>query len=343
MRPVADLEPPRDPNRAPIGAGQTAAGSDLDDQVLKALEEKLAQDLTQGGEGCLERDRLLGPLTSWQIGGPADLYFEPANLEGLATARVAANELGVPVTIFGGGTNVLVADRGIRGLVVRLGKVFDYRHWEGLGEAEASVEVGSATRFIRLAKETVENSYAGLAFAAGIPGSVGGAVRMNAGAFGGEIADTFEAMTYVDGDGDIHNVLRTDLEFSYRKLELDSDAVITSARFRLRRSSRGRLRELVTRVQAKRRKGQPAGFPNAGSVFKNPGGEFAGKLIERAGLKGRAIGKAQVSENHANFIVNLGGATASDVQNLMSCVQDEVWRSGGVWLEPEVRLVGDWR
>jgi UDP-N-acetylmuramate dehydrogenase len=289
------------------------------------------------------RQRPLAPLMSWQIGGPADLYLEPPSLEVLRAALVEATALAVPVTVLGGGTNVLVADAGVRGLVLRLGKAFDYRRWRGLGEAEAEVEVGAASRFIRLARETVEEGYAGLEFAAGIPGSVGGAVRMNAGAFGGEIADTFHSMVMVDLGGNLREALREELDFSYRRLALDAEAMITSVRFRLRRSSRGRLREAVARVQAKRRRGQPAGFPNAGSVFKNPTGEFAGKLIERAGLKGRAIGKAQVSPDHANFIVNLGGATARDVHDLMSCVQEAVWSGGGVWLEPEVRLVGDWR
>ncbi|MFT4571920.1 MAG: UDP-N-acetylmuramate dehydrogenase [Hyphomicrobiaceae bacterium] len=336
---VSGAEGSDGPVRLNHALGNLPSTTDVDPAALAALAAALRES---AGDG-LVRDRLLAPMTSWQIGGPADLYLEPPSVESLSMARQLAVEFAVPVTIIGGGSNILVSDAGVRGLVLRLAKAFDFRNWQDLGEAEAVVEVGAATRFIRLAKETVEESYAGLEFAAGIPGSVGGAVRMNAGAFGGEIADTFESMIVVDGNGNVREALRTELEFSYRKLALPVDDMITSVRFRLRRSSRGRLREVIASVQAKRRRGQPAGLPNAGSVFKNPGAEYAGKLIERAGLKGRAIGQAQVSEDHANFIVNLGGATARNVQDLMSCVQEEVWRSGGVWLEPEVRFVGDWR
>lgn len=316
-------------------APQAYEGAGLAD-LRAALSEVLASATG------LTADAPLARLSSWQIGGSADLLLDPPGVEVLAAAVAAARSLGVPVTLLGGGTNILIADAGVRGLVVRLGKAFDYRRWQGLGEAEAQVEVGSASRFIRLAKECVEHGYAGLEFAAGIPGSVGGAVRMNAGAFGGEVADTFVSMQAVTAAGEIKNFTRADLDFSYRRLALAPDTVISSSCFRLQRSSRGRLQEVVARVQEKRRRHQPAGFPNAGSVFKNPPDEFAGRLIEQAGLKGRRLGAAQVSEDHANFIVNLGGASAREVHDLMCLVQDEVWSGSGVWLEPEVQLIGDW-
>jgi len=304
--------------------------------------EALASAIEAESGTNIERNRDLAAFSSWQIGGKADLYLEPPSGEILGLALCQARTLDVPVTVLGAGTNILIADAGIRGLTLRLGKAFDFRQWQGLGEAEAVVWVGSASRFIRLAKETVAEGYGGLEFAAGIPGSTGGAVAMNAGAFGGEISDTLVEVEGVTEDGQLTVWPRDKIKFAYRRLELPTRTVITSSRFRLRRSSKVRLRDAVARVQARRRKGQPQGFANAGSVFKNPPGEFAGRLIERVGLKGRGVGRAEVSREHANFILNLGGATARDVHDLMSLVQDEVWSRCGVWLEPEVRLVGEW-
>ncbi|MFN2378147.1 MAG: UDP-N-acetylmuramate dehydrogenase [Candidatus Binatia bacterium] len=279
--------------------------------------------------------------TSFQIGGPADLFVEPVSVESLSAVLAAAHELAVPVTCLGGGTNLLVADAGVRGLVVRLGKAFAYIRETGQDEGGVDLEVGAATRFIRLAKDTVTRGLGGLEFAAGIPGWVGGAAQMNAGAFGGEISQTLISMTMVEMDGTIVEKQREQLHFSYRKLAFDRPAVIASLRFRLHRSSVGVLQQAVARVQEKRRRNQPAGYPNAGSIFKNPPGEYAGRLIEKAGLKGTTKGGAQVSLEHGNFIVNLGAATAADVRGLMGLVQEEVWRKCGVWLEPEVRLLGE--
>ncbi|HYB99633.1 MAG TPA: UDP-N-acetylmuramate dehydrogenase [Candidatus Limnocylindrales bacterium] len=346
----------------------------MDDRI-----RALTRRIHEAGYGqSLQPDFELRKHTSFQIGGPADLYFDPPSIEALSSALAAASEIGVPVTVLGGGTNVLVSDAGVRGLVVHLGKAFEYirdlgegEEWRelpvededhraagaaasaarGAGEPPrtrrmlvhyADIESGASTRFIRLAKETVSRGLAGLEFAAGIPGSVGGAAQMNAGAFGGEISDCLTSMTMVLATGEIVEKNRAELDFRYRKLALPAGTMIASVRFRLLRSSVGRLQQVVARVQEKRRRHQPAGYPNAGSIFKNPPGEFAGRLIEKAGLKGMTEGGAQVSPDHANFIINLGGATAADVRSLMSRVQEEVWKKCGVWLEPEVRLVGEW-
>jgi UDP-N-acetylmuramate dehydrogenase len=320
-----------------VSAEVAADPSDVGDLAprIAAVRQRLS------GIVEIAADHSLGRYTSFQIGGPADLLVEPGSVEVLSETLKAASEVGLPVTCLGGGTNILVSDAGIRGLVVRLGKPFTYIRETASEIDSVSLEVGAATRFIRLAKETVSRGLAGLEFAAGIPGSVGGAAQMNAGAFGGEISNTMTSMAYVTGSGEIVEKQREDLQFSYRKLALTPGTVITSLRFRLLRSSVGRLQEAVARVQEKRRRNQPAGYPNAGSIFKNPPGEFAGRLIEKAGLKGTTKGGAQVSAEHANFIVNLGSATASDVRELMGLVQEEVWSRCGVWLEPEVRLIGD--
>ena len=300
--------------------------------------ERVSQRLGDG----IRRDEPLGRYTSYRIGGPADLFLDPADVDGLAFALGEAHRMGVAVTRLGGGTNVLVSDRGVRGLVVRLGKPFAYRRWSEEVEGRVTVDVGGATRLGKLVSDTVSRGYAGIEFAAGIPGSVAGGALMNAGAFGGEIGTAITHVEAVALDGERLDLDRARLEFSYRNLALDVEVVITSVRFSLLRSSVGRLKRVVESIQTKRKRKQPLGVPNAGSVFKNPHGEFAGKLIEAAGLKGKTIGRAQVSPGHANFIVNLGGAMAGDVRNLMGLVQDEVWKRSGVWLEPEVRLIGDW-
>ena len=312
----------------------------------RGLEPDVYSDLLArvGAEAatCVRRNEPLAPYTSFRIGGPADLLFEPADVDMLARVLLVAHELDVPITRLGGGTNVLVSDRGVRGLVIRLGRDFDYRRWGEEIEQAVIVEVGAATRLGKLVKESVEHGLEGLEFAAGIPGTVGGGALMNAGAFGGEIGTAIVAIEGVSLEGTKHLLDRSTLEFSYRRLALRVDLVVTSVRFRLLRSSVGKLRRIVEAVQGKRRSKQPLGLPNAGSIFKNPQGEFAGRLIERAGLKGRTVGQAQVSPGHANFIVNLGGAKASDVRDLMGLIQDVVWERSGVWLEPEVRLVGEW-
>ncbi|MEE8312456.1 MAG: UDP-N-acetylmuramate dehydrogenase [Candidatus Binatia bacterium] len=293
----------------------------------------------------------LGRYTSYRIGGPADLFLDPADADDLCFALAESARLGIPVTRLGGGTNILISDRGVRGLVVRLGRAFDYRNWheetrsrreDGNIERRVIVDVGGATRLAKLVSESVAHGYAGLEFAAGIPGTVAGGALMNAGAFGGEIGDAIQYVEGVTLAGEKVRLDRARLGFSYRNLALDVELVITSVRFSLLRSSVGRLKGVVDSVQTKRRRKQPLGVPNAGSVFKNPHGEYAGKLIEAAGLKGKTIGRAQVSPDHANFIVNLGGAKAADVRSLMGFVQDEVWKRSGVWLEPEVKLIGDW-
>ena len=242
----------------------TPEAGDTDRQCLAARVAALADRLGAAARA----DFVLGRQTSFQIGGRADLYLEPASAEALAEALAAARELGVPVTCLGGGTNVLVSDAGIRGLVVHLGKAFEFIRPLDEDERGVDFEVGAATRFIRLAKDTVSRGLAGLEFAAGIPGSVGGAAQMNAGAFGGEISQPMTSMKLVTLCGEIVEKPREQLRFSYRKLALDVPSVIVSVRFRLLRSSVARLQQVVARVQEKRRRNQPAGYPNAGSIFR---------------------------------------------------------------------------
>jgi len=291
-----------------------------------------------------QRARFALPLaryTSFRIGGPADALAEPDTLAELQTLLTLLHAESVPFFLLGGGTNILVSDKGVRGVVIKLGEGFNYAVWEKQGES-ASVRVGAAGSLGRFVRETVRKGYAGAEFAEGIPGSVGGGLLMNAGAFGGELSAVVAAVTGVHGDGRVACLPGEALGFAYRRTALPSQFVITEVTLQLKRGSEEAIREAMLRAQRKRQQTQPHGYPNAGSIFKNPPGVYAGRLIEAAGLKGQMQGRARISEQHANFIVNTGGASATDVKLLMEQIQRTVWEKNQVWLEPEVRLVGDW-
>ncbi|HEY2389068.1 MAG TPA: UDP-N-acetylmuramate dehydrogenase [Candidatus Binatia bacterium] len=289
----------------------------------------------------VRRDEPLARHTSFRIGGPADLFVEAASAGELgALVRVCAAG-GLPVFFLGGGTNLLVSDRGVRGVVVKLGKPFDFVEWE-LDEVGGRLRVGAAVPFKRLVMQTVTAGLAGLAFGEGIPGTIGGGLLMNAGAFGGEIGRVVVALEAIDEYGDAVVLGREQLGFAYRRLTLPGRVIITAVRLRLERGDAAALAAAVADAKARRDRHQPRGQPNAGSIFKNPAGAHAGRLIEGAGLKGARLGDAAFSERHANFIVNLGRARAADVKGLMDLAVRAVQRRLGVELEPEVRLVGEW-
>jgi UDP-N-acetylmuramate dehydrogenase len=291
-----------------------------------------------------ERVRFALPLaryTSFRIGGPADVFVEPDTLEELRTVLSLLYEHAVSVFLLGGGTNILVSDKGVRGVVVKLGEGFNYARWEEAGET-ARVKVGAAASLGRFVREAVRKGYGGVEFAEGIPGSVGGGLLMNAGAFGGELSRVVEAITGVCQDGSLARLSGEAVGFAYRQTMLPPRFVVAEVEFCLHHGEPQLLLEAMEQAQHKRQQTQPHGYPNAGSIFKNPPGVYAGRLIEAAGLKRLACGRAQVSERHANFIVNTGGASAAEVKQLMEQIQQVVWEKSQVWLEPEVRLVGEW-
>jgi len=291
-----------------------------------------------------ERVRVGEPLarhTSLRIGGPADLLALPDTPDELGGLLRAAKTHGVRVTLLGGGSNLLVADGGIPGIVVKLGRGFAHLSWkERAGGCE--VRAGAAVRFGRLARAAVARGLSGLEYAEGIPGTVGGALFMNAGAYGGEVAAAVAAVDGVTAEGELLALAGDALAFCYRRAELAPGFVVTAVRFRLQRDGVGVVRERMEAARSRRTAAQPHGQANAGSIFKNPPGDHAGRLIEVAGLKGARAGRARISERHANFIVNEGGACAVDVKALMDLAQRVVWEQSGVWLEPEVRLLGSW-
>jgi UDP-N-acetylmuramate dehydrogenase len=281
--------------------------------------------------------RPLADLTSFRIGGPADLFVTVQTEDELMAAMAAAHRISMPAFCLGAGTNLLISDRGMRGLVVKLGDGFTTISIESF-----KVIAGGAAQFGMLVEIVVEHGLAGLEFGEGIPGTVGGGLVMNAGAFGGEMAKVVTLVHGVTVEGDARALTRDEVNFAYRRTDLPPRFVITRVDFELEPGDRETLRARVAELKAKRAARQPRDVPNAGSIFKNPPGNFAGRLLENAGLKGARLGGAAFSDQHANFIVNLGGARAAEVRALMELARNKVKEAAGVWLEPEVKLVGDW-
>jgi UDP-N-acetylmuramate dehydrogenase len=220
---------------------------------------------------------------------------------------------------------------------VKLGRGFRQVVWDA-----PCVDAGAAVQLGRLARDAAERGLAGLEYAEGIPGTVGGALFMNAGAYGGEVSDTVDEVEGVDAAGAVRRLSRATLSFVYRRTVLPAGFHVTAVRFRLRPEASTAVQARLAHARDRRVASQPHGQANAGSIFKNPPGDYAGRLVEAAGLKGTRVGGARISEQHGNFIVNEGAARATDVQALMQEAQRVVWERNGVWLEPEVRLVGSW-
>ena len=274
--------------------------------------------------------------TTFRVGGPADVLFLPASVEELRTALAAAKAEGVPVCLIGNGSNLIVRDGGIRGLVIALGEPFSEVRVEG-----AQVWAQAGARLSAVAAAAQRAGLAGLEFASGIPGTLGGGCAMNAGAYGGELKDV---LVWADVllDGELRRLSRDEMEMGYRStMTLRRGATVLSACFELRQDDPEAIQERMRDLANRRREKQPLNLPSAGSTFKRPEGHFAGALIEQCGLKGCRIGGAQVSEKHAGFIVNVGDATAADILQLIAHVQAVVQAQTGVQLETEVRVLGE--
>lgn len=284
---------------------------------------------------CCVRDRNLAPFLTYKVGGPADVYAEPQTVEQLVAVVKAAHEHGLEPFPLGGGTNVIVRDGGFRGVVIRLGRAFRTVRTEG-----DRVVAGAAATMMQAAAEAERSALAGLEFGYDIPGTVGGAVRMNAGAHGSEIRDVLREVRGVTWEGAPVVVPVGEIRFSYRFTEYPVALMVTGARFSLAPGDPVEVAGKRRRFHAYRLGSQPKGR-SVGSVFQNPEGDHAGRLIEAAGLKGHRVGGAVVSEKHANFILGDRGATAADIETLIRTVQTRVRERFGVELEPEVRIVGE--
>ena len=278
----------------------------------------------------------LAPLTSFRLGGPAALYLEPESEADLAAAGEAVSETDVPFVILGKGSNVLVSDDGFPGLVLRLGRGYRWAARDGL-----RLSAGASMPLPALAGVAFRHGLEGLEFGVAIPASLGGAIWMNAGAHGHELADVIEnVQTYRLRAGRSETLPVGEIAFAYRRSDLAEDAVVTGGTVLLAAGDRDRIHDRMEDARDQRRTTQPVAEPNCGSVFTNPPGDHAARLIDVAGGKGRRVGGAVVSTKHANFIVAEPGATASDVWQLIHELEALVERSAGVSLTPEVRPIG---
>jgi len=298
----------------------------------------LAERILRAASGDRVRTRfVLAPLTTFRIGGPAALYLEPEGESDLVAAAEAVRETAVPVLVLGKGSNILIADDGFPGLALRLGRGYRWAARDG-----DSLTAGGAMPLPALAGVARSHALTGLEFGVAIPASVGGAVRMNAGAHGGEMAEVVERVDVFDlAEGRPRGIPAEQMGFAYRRSELAPTSVIVGASLRLAAGDGVVIRERMDEVREWRRRTQPLAEPNCGSVFKNPPGDHAARLVEEAGGKGLAVGGATISTKHANFIVTSPGARAVDVLDLIHSVQELVAARTGIRLEPEVHLVGD--
>jgi UDP-N-acetylmuramate dehydrogenase len=291
----------------------------------------------------VKTDEPLARYTSMKVGGPADYFLQAHDEAALRRTLPLLKRYGTAVCVLGNGSNVLVSDRGVRGAVLHLAGGFRRLDWRDDDESGACALVGAAYPVTRLAREAVRRGYAGVEFAEGIPGSMGGALVMNAGAYGSEFEKIVDQVEGVTAAGETMCLHRAQMRFGYRESNLPAGMVVTRVRLRLIKDDAARVSARLRELVARRKSSQPSGRPNCGSMFRNPAGDYAGRLIEAAGLKGKRIGQAQISERHANFIINLGSATAAEVRQLMDFAGGEVKRRFDVELLPEVRYFGDWQ
>ena len=284
----------------------------------------------------IRTDKMIAPYTSYKIGGPAAVWAAPSSNEGIRDVLAIVHRAAIPLFILGLGSNVLVSDKGWPGVILYLGD--NISGWR-FDSTTAFVKAG--TRLLDLIRDAVDRGLGGMELMAGIPGSIGGALRMNAGAFGQEIEQTALKVKGFQLDGTQFEAQRNQMNFSYRRVPELERVVIVSGKFRFKKAAAETLKQRMDDVLALRAKKQPLNLPSCGSVFKRPPGYYAGALIEEAGLKGERIGGAMVSPKHAGFILNTGNARASDVFRLIRRIEDRVWQRFGVKLEREVKLIGE--
>lgn len=270
-----------------------------------------------------------------KYGGPADIFVKINDTEELKFLLNLAKEKNLQVTVIGNGSNVLVKDKGIRGIVVKL-DLNEIKKDNGI------LEVGAGVLLSKLARVAFENELTGLEFAAGIPGTFGGAIFMNAGAYGEQIGDRIIETTYIDGNLEIRTIKKEEQEFEYRKsIFQKNNGIIISGKIKLEKGNKEEIKEKMEEFSRTRREKQPLNMPNAGSIFKRGEGYITAKLIDECGLKGYQIGDAEVSELHAGFIVNKGNATAKDILELTKHIQKKIKQKFNVDIEPEIRILGE--
>ena len=300
----------------------------------------MERDYKKGAKGLIEGrvlfDAPMRQFTSIKVGGPADSLFFPKDVDELRKLVRYARRKSIPFFILGKGTNLVVRDKGVRGWVISL--------TQGMKKIQLNGEVVEAEGGLplqRLVQFTLQKGLTGLEPFFGIPGTVGGGLAMNAGAWGAELKDVLRSITLMKDDGEVVERSRPRLKFSYRRLDLPSSWIILKGRFQLKKGKKEEILERVKSYSEMRERTQPLDSPSAGSIFKNPKEGPAGKWIEEAGLKGFRMGQAMISDRHANFIINLGKATAGEVIDLMELVERKIYEKKGISLEREVKVVGE--
>lgn len=302
----------------------------MDNQLAKKLEEIV-------GAENVALDEPMSRHTTFRIGGPADCFVTPGSVDQLRAVLSACADAGERVRILGCGSNVLVADEGLRGVVVRIGPKMSGVSIDGNGVVIAQAGAMNS----KVAREAQAVGLAGYEFAAGIPGTIGGAAIMNAGAYGGELRDVATGVTCVDADGNLVELTAAEADWGYRHSMMgDAGYIVLSVSLQLHPDDPAAIQARMDDLSRRRNEKQPLDLPSAGSTFKRPEGHFAGKLIQDSGMQGHTVGGAQVSTKHAGFVVNVGGASAADVLQVIRDVQARVLERSGVQLEPEVRLWG---
>lgn len=288
------------------------------------------------GDACVWEQEGMKKHTTFRIGGPADLFAAPTTQEAVAEVIRICREQNYPFYIIGNGSNLLVSDDGYRGLILQL-----YRNFSEILIEEDEIRVQSGAMLSVIAKRALEAGLTGFEFASGIPGTIGGAVVMNAGAYGGEMKDVLTEVTVLTKENEIRTIPAAELELGYRTSAVMKNGwIVLGAKIKLQKGDPQAIRARMEELKEQRVTKQPLEYPSAGSTFKRPEGYFAGKLIMDAGLRGFSVGDAQVSEKHCGFVVNKGNATAQDVLELIRQVTEKVKEQFGVTLEPEVKMLG---
>ena len=293
------------------------------DKLTKTLKSKFYNDYN------------ISKLTWFRTGGTADIYCIAYNKDEL---EIILNNINIntPLFIIGMGSNLLVRDQGFRGIIIKLGKSFNH-----ININEDFIDVGASVLDVNLSQYAYEHSLSGLEFFSGIPGSIGGAVKMNAGCFGAETKDHLEKISIINNQGLKKTLDKESLNFSYRKSNLSDDDIVISAIFKGQKNEKKTIESNINRIKFYRENSQPVKTKTGGSTFKNPDNLFAAKLIEQSDCKGLSFGDAIISQKHSNFIINLGNASASDIESLGKIVQEKVNKKFGILLEWEIKIIGE--
>lgn len=288
-------------------------------------------------EEQVKKDEPMKSHTTFRVGGPADYFVTPQTTEEVAKVIETCTQEKVPYYIVGNGSNLLVSDKGYEGVIIQIYKQMNQVKVEG---AQIHAQAGALLSMI--AKRALDAELTGFEFAAGIPGTLGGACVMNAGAYGGEMKDVLKSVTVLTGKGEVKTLAKEELELGYRTSVIAKKGyIVLEAVLELQKGEKEKIQAVMDDLKERRVTKQPLEYPSAGSTFKRPEGYFAGKLIQDAGLRGFQVGGAQVSEKHCGFVINKDQATASDVMNLMNQVSDKVYEEFGVRLQPEVKRLGE--